>query len=114
MSTRIKALGIVMSGLGLIAAACGPAESLDDEFSEEAVEAAEDELKLNALLTCIADEDCRAQPSTCDECACIAQLHDQRTPQCTGVIVRCLVDPCRDQRAICAGGQCVLGGDAEM
>lgn len=61
---------------------------------------------------CRVDEDCRAVADYCSGgCKCRALSRCLQDPVCKNP-VQCLVDPCRGEEAVCAGGRCALRGAA--
>jgi hypothetical protein len=59
-------------------------------------------------VECRRDSDCRAFSDYCTGCDCRALASGEPDPVCPGPGVQCLVDPCFNQRAVCASGQCEL------
>jgi hypothetical protein len=61
-----------------------------------------------APAACSGDGDCRAYPSHCDTCECLAVGAKAPDPKCAGTDVSCLIDPCIDKVAKCKDGTCVI------
>jgi hypothetical protein len=58
---------------------------------------------------CRTDADCAACADYHTGCTCRAVIAGDPFHQCGGDVA-CFVDPCRDQRAICIAGRCLLDG----
>lgn len=56
--------------------------------------------------TCSTDADCRLVPDYCAECACVSLPGQQKMPECQGVEVTCILNPCADHVAMCVNGRC--------
>ena len=61
---------------------------------------------------CKVDADCRLFSDYCDGCNCVALGVNEPAPICTGDVVQCLVDPCRELEARCEYGSCVVSSGA--
>ena len=59
-------------------------------------------------VECRRDADCRTFSDLCTGCDCRALANSEPDPVCPGPGVQCLIDPCFNQAAVCARGQCVL------
>jgi hypothetical protein len=58
--------------------------------------------------SCTTDADCRTFSDYCTGCDCRALAVSESAPVCQGPGVRCLVDPCRAEHAVCQQGRCAL------
>jgi hypothetical protein len=58
--------------------------------------------------SCASDGDCRTFSDYCTGCNCRALTTTQREPVCQGPGVRCLIDPCGAEHAVCENRVCVL------
>jgi hypothetical protein len=61
-----------------------------------------------ATAACSADADCRLFSDYCTGCDCRALARGEADPTCAGPGVRCLVEPCRDKKAACEKGRCLV------
>ncbi|HKU37193.1 MAG TPA: hypothetical protein VJR89_03580 [Polyangiales bacterium] len=61
---------------------------------------------------CVTDADCRLFSDYCEGCNCVALGDGEPDPKCSGNVVQCLVDPCRNLQARCEYGSCVAGDAA--
>ena len=96
----------VAAVLAIALTACddgGPAEP--DPADPSTVEAQEAGLSAGVCRT---DADCRTFSDYCTGCDCRALSTCAKDPVCSGPGVRCLVDPCRDKRAVCLAGRCTV------
>jgi hypothetical protein len=59
-------------------------------------------------VRCKSDVDCRLVAHMCTGCDCLALAREDPDPVCPGEGVQCLVDPCRERRAVCRDGGCEL------
>jgi hypothetical protein len=59
-------------------------------------------------FSCAADSDCKASNSDCGECRCLNLHKDEQPPACNAPKVTCVIEPCRNKRAICGNAKCAL------
>jgi hypothetical protein len=57
---------------------------------------------------CTVPADCRLFDNYCGGCACDALPVTASDPKCSGGMVQCLVQPCRNKTAACSNGKCVV------
>jgi hypothetical protein len=69
-------------------------------------------LPSSAGPTCRTDADCQLVPDYCAECACVSLNAQQKMPECLGEELKCVLNPCADQVALCINGQCAAESDS--
>jgi hypothetical protein len=57
---------------------------------------------------CTSDDMCRAMADYCTGCDCRGYGPGEQVAPCSGPGVRCLADPCRNKKAACQKGRCVV------
>jgi hypothetical protein len=57
---------------------------------------------------CTSDDMCRAMADYCTGCDCRGYGPGEQVAPCPGPGVRCLADPCRNKKAACQKGRCVV------
>jgi hypothetical protein len=82
-------------------------EDTDDDGAGDACAAA-------APPQCATNADCVAFSNYCNGCSCNAVPVGAGAPKCTGRIVSCFLNPCRNATAVCQVGKCVLSDGEAM